>query len=66
MQTFAKNFLNDSFRLNICLFYEPVILALSAIYNTSVILKLEMNENWISEFAEGIDKNTILEVSEKI
>jgi hypothetical protein len=46
MQVYAKNFLNDSYRMNVCLFYEPVILALSAINLTSKLFNRPLEENW--------------------
>jgi hypothetical protein len=44
MQIVAKNLLNDSYRLNICLFYEPLILALSAVNSAAILLQQTLND----------------------
>ena len=57
MQTYAKNFINDSYRLNICLFYEPIILALSAINLTSKLFKHQLSDQWFACFGDNVEES---------
>lgn len=52
MQIIAKNLLNDSFRLNICLFYEPVILALAAVNSAAKLVQHTMAEHWFASMGD--------------
>ena len=66
----ATSFLNDSFKLPLCLYYDPKVLALAGIYMTISLFRINLPDYDGKKWYQIIDNNfkfdTIIEVSNYI
>ena len=64
----STNFVNDSFKLPICLYYNPKIIALAGIYITKVFFNINLSDTsdglkWYQIIDVNVDFEKIVEVS---
>ena len=71
MMTITANFINDSFILPLCLYYDPLLIAMSCLYLVSVYFKITLpmtkdNKKWYNIIDDNINYDNIITVSELI
>ena len=64
----AFYYINDSFKLPVCLFYEPYMIALSCVYLLKINFKIDLpniNEgiNWYCSVSNNVDINEVITLS---
>jgi len=64
----STNFVNDSFKLPICLYYSPKLIALAGMYMTKVFFKINLPDTpeglkWYQILDKSIELDRIIEVS---
>lgn len=67
----TTNFINDSFKLPLCLYYDPLIIALASLYLVGVYFKISLPETkeglkWYQLIDTQMSLGLIIEVGEKI
>jgi hypothetical protein len=69
--TITTNFINDSFKLPLCINYDPLLIALASLYLTSVYFKVPLpktreGKKWFQLLENNIMVEDVISVSEKI
>ena len=66
----ATNFLNDSFKLPLCLYYHPKLLALAGIYMTMSWFRISLpdleGKKWYQIIENNVNFNSVVEVANYI
>ena len=59
----SNNFLNDCFRTTLCLYYEPIVLALTGVYLAQLFIRCPIPDfkgrKWFKFLDEGINEDYI-------
>jgi len=69
--TITTNFINDSFKLPLCIHYDPLLIALASLYLTSVYFKVPLPKTkeglkWFQIIDRKVSVDDVITVSEKI
>ena len=66
----ATNFVNDSFKLPLSLYYDPKILAITGIYMTKSLFRINLpdfeGKKWHQIIEKNVNFDTIIEVAKHI
>lgn len=66
----TTNFINDSFKLPLCLYFDPILIALASMYLLSVYFKIHLVDKegikWYNIIDKSIQLEDIILISEKI
>jgi hypothetical protein len=67
----TTNFINDSFKLPLCLYYDPILVALACLYLASVYFKVPLVDTkdcvkWYNILDKSVELKQVVALSEKI
>jgi hypothetical protein len=67
----TNNFINDSFKLPLCLYYDPLLIALASLYLASVYFKVPLPDTkegvkWFNILDKTVELKEVILISEKI
>lgn len=66
----VTSFINDSFKLPVCLFYEPVLIFLACVYLVEIYFKIQLKDKsgkkWFQLIDESVQFTQIEEISARI
>jgi len=60
--TFASNFINDSFKIPLCLYYHPMLIATASLYLIKIHLKIDLPDKNGTPWFKLLDKNIEIDV----
>lgn len=67
----TTNFINDSFKLPLCLYYDPILIALASMYLLSVHFRIDFPDTkegvkWYHVLDRDVSLEEVIEISDKI
>lgn len=68
--TVASNFINDSYKIPLCLYYHPMLIATASLFLISIHLKVDLPDKdgipWFKLLDSNIDRDTIVNIAKRI